>query len=83
MRCILKVQNLKTATVGNDYVQQLVDGVIYYTGEPSVLHNQAKKAQKTAKKRMKSSSSSYDKDGPVIKNTKYIKVCSDNDLSKT
>ena len=57
----LKVQNLKTATVGNDYVQQLVDGVIYYTGEPSVLHNRAKKAQKTAKKRMKSSSSSYDK----------------------
>ena len=56
----LKVQNLKTATVGNDYVQQLVDGVIYYTGEPSVLHNRAKKAQKMAKKRIKSSSS-YDK----------------------
>ena len=58
----LKVQNLKAATVGNDYVQQLVDGVIYYTGEPSVLHNRAEKAQKTAKNLIKSPSS-YDKNG--------------------
>jgi hypothetical protein len=46
----LKVQHLKTATVGNDYVQSLIDGVIYYTGEPSVLHHRAKKVQKILKK---------------------------------
>ena len=49
----LKVQDLKTATVGNDYVQSLIDGVIYYTGEPSVLHHRAKKVQKTVRKMSK------------------------------
>ena len=49
----LKVQHLKTATVGNDYVQSLIDGVIYYTGEPSVLHHRAKKVQKVVEKMSK------------------------------
>ena len=59
----------KTATVGNDYVQQLVDGVICYTGEPSVLHGRAKGAEdskKISKVEFYDKKGQFDQEGPSL-----------------